>query len=669
MRPFHYLHMLILLLLVCCMANCSNQRQKETLDRAESLMEAHPDSALIILEGIKKSELASKKEHARYALLMSMALDKNFIDTTKFDVLQPAIDYYLKSGNPTEKLRTYYYQGVIFLNKGDRENALNSFVKGVHISNESEDSLTTARLLVAQGGLYNEFYEFDSYARLYLEAAAIYKSLSIKDSEFDCLLNALNGSILIENQHQCDSILNLLTKFNSLNPTQEHGIQRQQLSYALKFGSKDEIKNLIHIQERNLNSQTDILNLALAYIQTGDYEKANNSLDYVITCGQPYDTIRYLSISVPTLEGCGRYKEALDKYKQFCHKQDSINLIKFEQQVKTVEEKHQIELKAQQDARKNTIIIWSCIGGIIFLVLIVVILFLLFRSNKTQKDLAIEKAKNTELENKQLKTDNDMALQKARITELENEQLKSDKDMALQKARITELENEQLKSDKDKAIQKAKITDLENERLKAEKDKAIQQAKIAELENERLKSEREKLELENKNLQLERDNKALEAENLAHRVETLENESASLKELIDSQEELPSEVQQAIKVRIEMLNALMAGYITDNDRYEKPYETWIKELTDDTEKFMDSNRLAFQASHPRFIQYFEDHGLTVSEINYACLYAIGLKGKEVGKYMNKRSHVNISSGIRKKLGIDKHETNIGIYVRKLLKEL
>ena len=225
------------------------------------------------------------------------------------------------------------------------------------------------------------------------------------------------------------------------------------------------------------------------------------------------------------------------------------------------------------------------------------------------------------------------------------------------------------KAKKNLALQKAKTTELENERLKSEKNLAHQKAKAAQLENDKLKTEREKLSLENKNLQLERDKKALEAENLAHRVETLENESASLKDLMDSQEELPSEVQQAIKVRIEMLNALMAGYITDNDQYEKPYESWIKELTDNTEEFMNSNRLAFQASHPRFIQYFEEHDLTVSEINYVCLYAIGLRGKEVGNYMKKRSHVNISSGIRKKLGIDKHETNIGIYVRKLLKEL
>ncbi len=190
---------------------------------------------------------------------------------------------------------------------------------------------------------------------------------------------------------------------------------------------------------------------------------------------------------------------------------------------------------------------------------------------------------------------------------------------------------------------------------RAKKELAIQRIMAKEAENARLKSDREKL--------------ALEAENLAHRVEMLENESESLKSLMETREELPSEVRNAIQVRIEMLNSLLASYITANDQYEKPYDIWVKQLTDDTEAFMDSNRLAFQASHPRFIQYFEEHGLTVDEINYVCLYAIGLRGKEVGNYMKKRSHVNMSSAIRKKLGIDKHETNIGIYVRKLLKSL
>ena len=39
-------------------------------------------------------------------------------------------------------------------------------------------------------------------------------------------------------------------------------------------------------------------------------------------------------------------------------------------------------------------------------------------------------------------------------------------------------------------------------------------------------------------------------------------------------------------------------------------------------------RLAFKASHPMFIRNLEEHGLTEYDINYLCLYAIGLKGKD-----------------------------------------
>lgn len=72
----------------------------EKLDVAESLMNARPDSALAVLQGIPASAVKGKKASARYALLSSMALDKNYIDTTTFDILQPAIDYYTQHGTP-----------------------------------------------------------------------------------------------------------------------------------------------------------------------------------------------------------------------------------------------------------------------------------------------------------------------------------------------------------------------------------------------------------------------------------------------------------------------------------------------------------------------------------------------------------------------------------------
>lgn len=577
---------LLLILLALCVTDCSRSGEDAALDRAEALMEQHPDSALAVLRRVDTSGLGSDAGRARYALLMSMALDKNYIDTTTFDVLRPAIDYYLEDGTPDQKLRTYYYQGVIYLNQGNHDNALSSFTRALDNTHGITDSLCLARALVAQAILYQDFYDYAGYTDNCLRAADIYKSHNNKHLEFDCLLKALNGSIIVKDRLRADSILNICNKFTSLDDTQNQVFQGYRLAHAMIFGSKDEIKYLIDNQKSNVKYDTyGLINLAYAYNKLGENEKAKAILRSVDDSKVGYDTLKFQSISVFVHRDIGDYKQAFSVYWNFSKRLDSINVLRFEQKSKSIAEKHRIELMAKEDARKKDKIIWTCIGGIAFFVMLAFILYLLARSSRVKKDLAVQKAK------------------------------------------------------------------------------------AAQFENENLKSESERLSLENRNLQLERDNKTLEVENLAHRVETLENESESLKNLLETADEIPSEVQQAIRIRIEMLNSLLASYITDNDQYGKPYDIWVRELTENTDEFMNSNRMAFQVSHPRFIQYFEEHGLTPDEINYVCLYAIGLRGKEVGNYMKKRSHVNISSAIRKKLGIDKHETNIGIYVRKLLKNL
>lgn len=607
--------------------SCSGPRENEAFDTAESLMETHPDSALSILKGVDKSQLHSKAARARNALLMSMALDKNVIDTTTFDVLQPAIDYYLKKGSPDEKLRTYYYQGRIFQNKGDKDNALKSFIKGLDEASQSKDSLCIARTLVAQGGLYHEFHDLDDYMHNYLEAAKIYREYSYRSQEFDCLLNALNGVILLEDESRTDSLLNLFDP-ESLSDDQLRKFKGYKLSHISKFGSKEDVSKFISNQDNITGLDINgYLNLAYAYNNTGENNNALQMLNAVDESGLKYDTLKYLSISVSVLKDLGDFKGAFERYWDFNYRMDLIDESKFEQKAQSMEEKHEMELQAKNDSERKTKIIWGCVGGIVILAMGVCLLISLMRSNKTKRDLAVQKSKTTELE---------------------NERLRYEKDMAQQNAKIIELENEKLKTDKDLADREAKNIQLENDKLKAEK---------------------ERLDLKNKNLQLDMKNKALEAENLAHRVETLENESESLKKLLENHNEIPDEVRHAIRIRIDMLNSLLASHISDNKEYEKPYDTLVKELTENTKEFMNSNRLAFQMSYPRFIKYFEDHNLTPDEINYICLYAIGLRGKEVGNYMKKRSHVNMSSAIRQKLGIDRHETNIGIYVRKLLKEL
>ena len=168
----------ILAVWVSIVGSCDRDHAVDSIfNKAESVMNVSPDSALIILRGIDKSFLKSKAEEARYALLMSQALDKNYIDTTDFNVLQPAIDYYLKKGSADEKLKTYYYQGRIYQNRENNDSAMQSFLRGREYFSQASDTLTMANLLVAQGTILSTTYKFEDFVEVNLEAAKLYSKL------------------------------------------------------------------------------------------------------------------------------------------------------------------------------------------------------------------------------------------------------------------------------------------------------------------------------------------------------------------------------------------------------------------------------------------------------------------------------------------------------------
>ena len=119
-----------MVLIAAAFSACDRKTSAWTqMDTADGLMNTQPDSALAVLDGIPATDVKGKETSARYALLKSMALDKNYIDTTTFDVLQPAIDYYTTDGTPDEQLRTYYYQGRIYQNQGNDDLAMQSFMR------------------------------------------------------------------------------------------------------------------------------------------------------------------------------------------------------------------------------------------------------------------------------------------------------------------------------------------------------------------------------------------------------------------------------------------------------------------------------------------------------------------------------------------------------------
>lgn len=362
-----------IVMLLATVAGCGGRSASwRQMDVAESVMEAHPDSALAILNGIDAASLGNREEPARYALLKSMALDKNYIDTTTFDVLQPAIDYYLRKGTPDEKLRTYYYQGRIFQNRGEGDNALSAFTHALDNSAGISDSLCLARTLMAQACMFFDLYDWGKYIDNHLRASKIYEAQNRPYLEFDCLLDALNGANVLNNKELADSLIGVCEKIVSVDSIQNVDFRGYKLSYIIRFGSKREIKNLIETQgDFSAYDVNGRLNLAFGYNKLGDNVQAKHILESIYKSGEKFDTLRYQAILIPVLRDLGDFEGAFTAYCEYSQKTDSIFSLQFEQKSRLLSERHDFELHVKEAENQKTQIIWGGVGLAMLLCIVI----------------------------------------------------------------------------------------------------------------------------------------------------------------------------------------------------------------------------------------------------------------------------------------------------------
>ncbi len=126
------------------------------------------------------------------------------------------------------------------------------------------------------------------------------------------------------------------------------------------------------------------------------------------------------------------------------------------------------------------------------------------------------------------------------------------------------------------------------------------------------------------------------------------------------------EMKAVIKQRLALLNKVIASYITDSSSANKEANAQIEMLISNREAFLESTRKSFEAGHPKFMAYLRSRDLTDWEVNYCCLYLVGLNGKEIGEYINIKKHYTYGRVIRHKLGLGEHDKNLANHLKNLL---
>lgn len=177
-------NVLTISILTCVLTFCGrNQAVDESLDRAESCMSASPDSALAILESIDSLHFDSRSQNARYALLKSIALDKNYIDRIDDSLINIAVNYYRHRCNAPYKFKSYYYQARIYQNAGQMDKAMESLVCAEHINLNKISTEDLARLCFTKAQI--KFSRFDLSGELdELREAAKYSKISGNDNNY-----------------------------------------------------------------------------------------------------------------------------------------------------------------------------------------------------------------------------------------------------------------------------------------------------------------------------------------------------------------------------------------------------------------------------------------------------------------------------------------------------
>ena len=270
-----------IIILTLCLVSCSHHSKHwETLISVESIMEERPDSALAILQSIEIGDLSSKEEKGKRALLLSIALDKNEIGQTDFEILDPAIDYYKENGSSTEQMLTLFYQGQIHRINSQYAQALVCFCDAIKIGEGSKDIHTKARVYDAQGDVYKSLTKWVETIKSKLSAADCFSKLDNTDCYVNVLLDVFysytqDGDFINAEKYlnECDDHIKdisskTLSKYYSY-----------YLNYLIATNKLNVIENTIQkylskVPENNL----DYISLAYAYMALGDINKVAESL-------------------------------------------------------------------------------------------------------------------------------------------------------------------------------------------------------------------------------------------------------------------------------------------------------------------------------------------------------------------------------------------------------
>ena len=357
-------------------------------------MDLCPDSALNLLKGIHDPEKLWGESQATYALLMTQAMDKNYMKFSSDSLIALALNYYtITQTSPIMYAKALFYHGRVMLELDKEEEALKSFLAAKDVYDRTKDHKMLA-LILEEIGMINRRQElFDDALSYFREALDTH--IRLKDS-LGIISVSQNIARVYLFKSQWDSCsyyynnaLEIAVKKNlsEISILHELGIlyrSMQELSEAERY--------FLAAYEKETDEEKkymECLSLGYLYMQMGQTENARKYLKMSAKSSKAYtqisafDCLYFLEKDIDNFEEAIVYHELADSITNAMEELNSRELIA------SLQKKYENE-KLQNDnlhmkVRYTNFMLW---GMIAFLIVVACMCYYYYKNRNNKKKIA-----------------------------------------------------------------------------------------------------------------------------------------------------------------------------------------------------------------------------------------------------------------------------------------
>ncbi len=286
-------------------------------------MESRPDSAYIIMTSIDRADLLNAREKARFALLMTQSMDKNYLEPSDDSLISMAVDYYQETEDFKQHAMSNYYQGRVRYHLDNYTTAILSFFKAREISERHDIFFWAGMASRGISDIYDNTYNHsealryaaDEYEYMKKTGTQPYLNFALCDlGRSLCNNGMIDQSITICKQllDSADKYDDSYLRYSSMYNYVWNLIRARRYDEACPYAEE--------ICRMEFADSSDSLDLCHIMFEMGDVERATQLLNHVSST----DSMKKSLLEYKIAKGEHDYRKALERSEFFQIKADSL---------------------------------------------------------------------------------------------------------------------------------------------------------------------------------------------------------------------------------------------------------------------------------------------------------------------------------------------------------